>query len=181
MKSGIVVLFALASFLAALLSFSAQPMIGKMALPVFGGTPAVWNTCLVFFQGMLLCGYLLAHGVGPKGFTAPRKVSVQNLVVFAALLVLGYLTLPILVSASSDRWFSPGGYPAFLLLGALCVTASLPLVLVSTDLRPLIQSPGLRSPVIPGPTIRIFSIRQVTRAACWDSWRIRLSSSRTSA
>ena len=59
MKSGIVILFGLASFLASALLFSVQPMIGKMVLPVFGGTPAVWNTCLVFFQGTLLCGYLL--------------------------------------------------------------------------------------------------------------------------
>jgi len=56
MKSGIVViLFGLTSFLAAVLLFSVEPMIGKMVLPVFGGTPSVWNTCLVYFQVMLLC------------------------------------------------------------------------------------------------------------------------------
>jgi len=55
MKAGIVFLYCLASFLGALLLFSVQPMIGKMVLPVFGGTPSVWNTCLVYFQVMLLC------------------------------------------------------------------------------------------------------------------------------
>jgi hypothetical protein len=59
----IVVLFGLTSFLAAALLFSVQPMIGKMALPVLGGTPAVWNTCLVYFQVVLLLGYLFVHGV----------------------------------------------------------------------------------------------------------------------
>ena len=63
MESGIVILFGLASFLASALLFSVEPMIGKLVLPVFGGTPAVWNTCLVFFQGTLLCGYLLSHGL----------------------------------------------------------------------------------------------------------------------
>ena len=61
MRAGIVLLYCLASFLGAFLLFSVQPLIGKMALPELGGTPAVWNTCLVYFQGMLLCGYLLAH------------------------------------------------------------------------------------------------------------------------
>ena len=63
MKPGVVVLFGMTSFLAAALLFSVQPMIGKMVLPVLGGTPAVWNTCLVYFQVMLLGGYLFAHGI----------------------------------------------------------------------------------------------------------------------
>ena len=62
-KSGLVALFGLTSFLAAALLFSVQPMIGKMVLPVLGGTPAVWTTCLVYFQVMLLGGYLFAHGI----------------------------------------------------------------------------------------------------------------------
>ena len=51
MESGIVILFGLTSFLASALLFSVEPMIGKMVLPVFGGTPAVWNTCLRFLSG----------------------------------------------------------------------------------------------------------------------------------
>ena len=69
MESGIVILFAMTSFLASALLFSVEPMIGKMVLPVFGGTPAVWNACLVFFQGTLLCGYLLSHGMRRTGCT----------------------------------------------------------------------------------------------------------------
>ncbi|MFO0865875.1 MAG: hypothetical protein U0744_14700 [Gemmataceae bacterium] len=49
--------FAITLFLSAALLFMVQPMIGKMLLPSLGGTPAVWNTCMVFFQAVLLLGY----------------------------------------------------------------------------------------------------------------------------
>jgi hypothetical protein len=105
MESGIVILFALASFLASALLFSVQPMIGKMVLPVYGGTPAVWNTCLVFFQGTLLCGYLFSHGMGPNGSTVARRVSGLYLLAFASLLAASYLMQPIAVVHSHDRPF----------------------------------------------------------------------------
>ena len=60
------------TFLSALLLFAIQPMFAKMVLPMLGGTPAVWNTCVVFFQATLLCGYIYAHastawlGVRPR-------------------------------------------------------------------------------------------------------------------
>lgn len=53
--------FALAIFLGAFLIFQVQPFIGKYILPWFGGTPAVWSTCMLFFQTLLLGGYLYAH------------------------------------------------------------------------------------------------------------------------
>ena len=53
--------FSLTLFVSAALLFFVQPMIGKMILPVLGGTPAVWNTCMVFFQAMLLIGYAYTH------------------------------------------------------------------------------------------------------------------------
>ena len=56
-----IVLFSLAMFLSATLLFMVEPMFGKMALPLLGGTPSVWNTCMVFYQGALLAGYLYAH------------------------------------------------------------------------------------------------------------------------
>ena len=55
------VVFSFSMFLSAALLFVVEPMIGKMLMPMLGGTPAVWNTCLVFFQAMLLAGYLYAH------------------------------------------------------------------------------------------------------------------------
>ena len=53
--------FAVTLFTSATLLFLVQPMIGKMLLPMLGGTPAVWNTCMVFFQALLLAGYAYAH------------------------------------------------------------------------------------------------------------------------
>ena len=50
----VLILFSLAMFLGAALLFMVEPMFGKMALPLLGGTPAVWNTCMVFYQGALL-------------------------------------------------------------------------------------------------------------------------------
>ena len=55
------VLFSATLFLNAALSFGMQPMIGNMVLPLLGGVPAVWNTCMVFFQSTLLLGYAYAH------------------------------------------------------------------------------------------------------------------------
>jgi hypothetical protein len=54
-------LFAATLFLSAALVFLVQPMFAKMALPLLGGAPAVWNTCMLFFQAALLGGYAYAH------------------------------------------------------------------------------------------------------------------------
>ena len=54
-------LFSLSMFLSAALLFVVEPMVGKMLMPLLGGAPAVWNTCLVFFQAVLLAGYVYAH------------------------------------------------------------------------------------------------------------------------
>src|SRR5436189_88725 len=62
--------FTVTLFVSAALLFSVQPMIAKMILPKFGGAPAVWNTCMVFFQAALLAGYGYAHAaatcLGPR-------------------------------------------------------------------------------------------------------------------
>src|SRR6185369_16756718 len=57
----ILVLYAATLFVGATLLFVVQPMVGKMILPLLGGTPAVWSTCMVFFQAALLGGYAYAH------------------------------------------------------------------------------------------------------------------------
>ena len=54
--------FAATLFVSALLLFWVQPMIAKMLLPLLGGTPTVWNTCMVFFQATLLAGYAYSDG-----------------------------------------------------------------------------------------------------------------------
>ena len=59
--AGVLPLFALTLFVSALLLFCVQPMFSRMVLPALGGSPAVWNTAMVFFQTALLAGYLYAH------------------------------------------------------------------------------------------------------------------------
>ena len=55
------VLYAVTLFVGAALLFLVQPLVGKLLLPLVGGSPGVWNTCMVFFQVVLLGGYLYAH------------------------------------------------------------------------------------------------------------------------
>src|SRR5262249_52015654 len=54
-------LFTLAMLLSSVLLFTVEPMFGRMMLPMFGGSPAVWLKALVFFQFMVLAGYVYAH------------------------------------------------------------------------------------------------------------------------
>ena len=79
--------FAAALFLSALLLFSVQPMFTKMALPQLGGSPGVWSVAMVFFQGLLLLGYLWAHFLArrlPLWLAAALHLSICALV-FVAL------------------------------------------------------------------------------------------------
>jgi hypothetical protein len=138
LKSAIVVVFGLTSFLASVLLFSVEPMIGKMVLPVFGGTPSVWNTCLVYFQMMLLCGYLLALGVDRAKEVEPHRVSIVTLLTVAALLAAGWFLQPIALQADVGRPISSNKSPAVALLGILFLSAALPLVMVSA-ITPLVQ------------------------------------------
>src|ERR1700676_4209891 len=56
-------LYAITLFVSAFILFLVQPIIGKMILPKLGGTPQVWNTCMVFFQMVLLAGYAYTHTI----------------------------------------------------------------------------------------------------------------------
>mgnify|MGYP000982444394 FL=1 len=87
--SALVALFAVATFLNAALLFAVEPMFTKMVLPLLGGTPSVWNTCLLFFQGALLVGYLYAH-VTSRWLTVSRQAALH-----LALLVAAAAMLPI--------------------------------------------------------------------------------------
>ena len=82
-------LFAITLFWSAALLIWVEPMVGKLVLPHLGGAPAVWNTCMVFFQAMLLAGYAAAHWL--TGRFAPRTQLTAHL----ALLLVALVTLPI--------------------------------------------------------------------------------------
>jgi hypothetical protein len=113
-------------------------MIGKMVLPVFGGTPSVWNTCLVYFQVMLLCGYLFALGVDRAEEIQVSRVSMVPLFTLAVLLGAGWFLQPIGLQADIGRSISSNPSPALALLGILFLSATLPLVMVSAT-APLVQ------------------------------------------
>ncbi len=124
-------LFALTLFLSAALLFTVQPMFAKMVLPKFGGAPAVWNACLVFYQATLLSGYLYAH-LSLK-WLGPRRQAVVHL----GLLALAWVSLPIRVSAA---WQPPATtFPAPSLWLLLTIALGLPFFAVSAS-APMLQA-----------------------------------------
>lgn len=134
------VLFSLTLFMSAGLLFLVELMIAKMILPLLGGTPAVWNTCMMFFQVILLAGYGYAHISGTKaGIT--RQIIIHLIILLAACIVLpiavprhwapstdgnpiGGILLLLLISVGPpffvlsatapllQRWFSRTGHPS---------------------------------------------------------------------
>jgi hypothetical protein len=121
-------LFSSASFLAAFLLFSMQPMIAKMLLPQFGGSPGVWNTCLMFFQGTLLAAYAFVHALSSRLGTRG-----QGTLQFT-LLLMPIAALPVTVGVGAPL----GSAVAFELLGRLITSAGLPFFVVATT-APLLQ------------------------------------------
>jgi hypothetical protein len=117
--------------LSAFLLFLVQPLIAKQILPWFGGTSAVWTTCMLFFQAALLAGYAYADA-SPRWF-GPRKQPRFHIVVAALCL----LVLPIV---APEAWKPQGNEePISRILMLLAVTIGLPYFLLSTT-SPLIQS-----------------------------------------
>src|SRR2546426_1546470 len=79
-------------FLGAFLLFSVQLLLGKYFLPWFGGTPAMWTTCMFFFQTLLLAGYAYAHTLA--NWFSPRTQSyLHSALLFSSLVVLALLTV----------------------------------------------------------------------------------------
>ena len=95
MGNPMTVLFAAAMFVNALLLFLVQPMFAKLLLPRFGGSPAVWTTCMLFFQSALLAGYAYSHSV--VKLRRPWAQAITHLAVMA----LPILTLPIALSTTA--------------------------------------------------------------------------------
>src|SRR5690242_6028077 len=116
-------LYSLTIFLSAFLLFQVQPVIAKMILPWFGGSSAVWSTCMLFLQIVMLLGNLYAHWLH---MLAPRRQAVIHI----AALALSMAALPIIPNAS---WKQPGlAHPSLTLLTLLAVTVGLPYFLLSS-------------------------------------------------
>lgn len=125
--SALLPLYVFALFLSALLAFWIQPLFAKIILPRYGGSPAVWTTAAMFFQVMLLAGYLYAHLLS-------RLALSSQFVLHALVITAALLSLPV-----SAQAIDPGtASPLFSLLLALALSVGLPFFAVSAT-APLLQ------------------------------------------
>jgi len=123
-------LFGITILLSAFLLFQVQPLIAKQILPWFGGSAAVWTSCMLFFQLALLAGYAWAH------FLSEQPIK-RQILFHVALLLVSLAVLPIVPSV---RWKPAGGDDPLLgILGLLTATVGLPYFLLSAT-SPLLQS-----------------------------------------
>ena len=127
-------LYGLTISLSAFLLFAVQPVIAKMILPWFGGSSAVWSTCMLFFQAVLLLGYVYAHFLNKL----PAR---HQALLHSSLLALSLATFPMIPAA---HWKGATGNPSFTILALLSVTVGMPYFLLSST-SPLLQAWYARS------------------------------------
>lgn len=141
--------FAAAIFLSAFLLFQVQLLLGKQILPIFGGAPAVWTACLLFFQLALLAGYIYSHALAAN-FPLRRQSTIQIIFLAATVAALAVLArvwpTPIAPDFASKTAQNPD--PTLAILAFLGAAIGLPFFLLSTT-SPLLQhwyaktSPGI--------------------------------------
>lgn len=142
------VLYAATIFVSAFILFLVQPIMAKQVLPWFGGSAAVWTTCMVFFQVVLLVGY--AYADASIRWLRPRA----QVVLHITLIVLSLAALPIIPDPS---WKPLGDEdPTWQILGLLLATIGLPYFLLSTT-GPLVQAWFARS-YPTGTVYRLFAL-----------------------
>ena len=123
-----ILIFSLTLFLSAFLLFWIQPMFAKLVLPLLGGSPSVWNTCMVFYQAALLGGYAYAHLSARLGRWQPF--------LHMGLLAISFFSLPPLLA---QGWMPhSSASPAVWLLLALSVSIGLPFFAASAT-APMLQ------------------------------------------
>lgn len=128
--TNLIALYAATMLLSATLLFAVQPMFTKMVLPMLGGSPAVWNTAMMFFQTMLLAGYAYAH------LTSRLLAWRHQAALHVTLLLLAFAALPIMPAAG---WEPPtGGFQVFWLTGLFAASIGLPFFIVSAN-APMLQ------------------------------------------
>ncbi|NOQ36133.1 MAG: spermidine synthase, partial [Methylococcaceae bacterium] len=117
-------LFAITLFISASLMFILQPMFGKTLLPLLGGSPAVWNTCMVFYQTVLFLGYLYAH------YIASHVEQHRQIKVHAAVIAISFLALPL---ALPENAIPPTeSNPTLWIMWTLLLAIGLPFFVIST-------------------------------------------------
>ena len=140
------ILYAATILVSSFLLFLVQPIIAKQILPWFGGSAAVWTTCLVFFQLALLGGYAYSD------FSSRLRPRTQaNLHIM--LLLVSLVSLPIVAGTA---WKPVGDEdPIFRILGLLAATIGLPYFMLSTT-GPLVQSWFAREHTDPATAKRVY-------------------------
>ncbi len=123
------------SFLLAFLLFAVQPMASKLVLPMFGGSPAVWNTAMLTFQLLLLAGYGYAHGLST--LSLPRQWAIHGVVV-----LVSYLMLPLAITITDIE--AAARAPIGVLMDAFVRQIGLPFFVLSAT-APLLQLWVVRS------------------------------------
>lgn len=124
------VLFAGVLFLNALLLFWVQPLFAKMVLPVLGGSPSVWTTCMLFFQAALLVGYAYSHA-GLRWFGLKRQAVIHSFIVWVPLLLLPIEVTQVGAALATQK-------PITWLLTIVATTVGLPFVVLAST-APLLQ------------------------------------------
>jgi spermidine synthase len=150
-------LYAAAIFLSSSLLFLVEPMAGKRLLPLLGGSASVWMTCLVFFQTVLLAGYVLAHWIATR--VRPRMQAVVYSILLVASLAQVARNLTPNLRASTL-------HPVYSVLWLLTALIGLPFLVLSAT-NPLLQAWYARGPVRSGdsatantlaPPYRLFAL-----------------------
>jgi SAM-dependent methyltransferase len=126
----LVILFALTLFTSASLMFVLQPLFGKILLPLLGGAPAVWNTCMVFYQSILFLGYLYAHTLSMR-YSLYRQLQIH-----AGVIAVSFFALPLALPENTVPPIDTD--PTFWLFRTLLLAIGLPFFVVSTT-APLLQ------------------------------------------
>ncbi len=122
-------LFAITVFVAALLLFVVQPMAGRMILPSFGGSALVWNSAMVFYQALLLLGYVYAH-------FSIRWLGVERQpFVHLGLMLCGLVAFPLFISPDGVQYFDS---PSLSVVATLAIHVGLPFFIVSAS-APMLQ------------------------------------------
>jgi len=140
--------FALTIFLSALLLFQVELIVGKELLPWFGGAPAVWTTCLVFFQVVLLGGYAYAHIVVGR-LPLRRQAAVHAILVALSVMLLALLAVRWPAAIIPGSSWKPAGDadPVGQIVLLLAVSVGVPFFVLSTT-GPLLQKWSVSS--LPG-------------------------------
>lgn len=94
-------------FLSAFLLFQVQPMMARYILPWFGGGPAVWTNCLLFFQVVLLAGYAYAHWLGSRPRWRLQAGVHRRYELHAFAVMSNHVHLLVTPQVTSTKWLGP--------------------------------------------------------------------------